>query len=133
LIDYLGNLKINGEKLALANTFSFRRNDMQALKKRVFAIVGVMIFCVTVLSSPAMARDPFASGSGEMMAFDLAVLRPLGLVATTLGCVFYVASLPFTAWSQESLHKAGQNFVVEPGTYTFVRPLGEVKSVPVGD
>ncbi len=77
-----------------------------------------------------MARDPDVNVSGERMAFDLVILRPLGLAVTAIGCVFYVVSFPFTIWGETNRMRAAHYFVVEPAVYTFVRPLGELKDAP---
>ena len=98
---------------------------MQNWKKRTTAIVVSMIFMTIALNTPALAQDPYGEISGESMAFDLVVLRPLGIAVTTLGCAFFVASLPFTIWSKKRFTQAGNCFVVEPAEYTFVRPLGK--------
>lgn len=60
----------------------------------------------------------------EVMAADLLMLKPLGLVSTAVGCVLFTVALPFTVWSKERISQAGKRFVVDPGAYTFVRPLG---------
>jgi len=52
------------------------------------------------------------------------VARPLGLVATVLGTVVFVASLPFQALAGNVADPA-RKLVVEPAAFTFVRPLGE--------
>lgn len=57
---------------------------------------------------------------------DVAIARPLGLGATVLGSVLWVAWLPFTA-PTGSMDVAAQGLVVEPFRFTFVRPIGELK------
>jgi hypothetical protein len=75
-----------------------------------------------------MAQEYFETedpGGGEMM-FDLVVVRPVGIVATALGSVVYVISLPFSALG-DNVGVAGQKLVQEPASYTFKRPLGEFR------
>lgn len=57
------------------------------------------------------------------MAADIIFIRPLGLVGTAVGSIFYVASLPFTLLGGNA-GEAGIKLVVEPAAYTFDRPLG---------
>lgn len=107
---------------------------MQTLKNKGLIVFGIIFFLVTALSVPAPAQQgPASEVSGEGMAVDLVLLRPLGIAATAIGCVFFVASLPFTIWSGERLKQAGTHLVVEPATYSFVRPLGELKDAPETD
>lgn len=62
--------------------------------------------------------------SGMAMAADLLIARPLGLAATLLGTVVFVASLPFQALAGNFADPA-RELVVEPATFTFTRPLGQ--------
>ena len=99
---------------------------MQYCKKSVF-FVAVAIFLMTTVTTPALAQEDLLSGvSGETMAFDFFVLRPLGLVTTVGGCALYIVSFPFTIWSGKNHKRALHHFIVVPGAYTFGRPLGEV-------
>ncbi len=61
--------------------------------------------------------------SGEEMILDLVLLRPIGFVATVLGAVAFVASLPFTI-PLKQVNEAAKKMVVKPGKYTFTRSLG---------
>ena len=74
-----------------------------------------------VIQEPSLLRETTA---GEML-IDLTVLRPLGLVGTALGVVTYVITLPFTL-PTKSAKKAGEKLVMNPGKYTFARPLGQM-------
>ncbi len=64
-------------------------------------------------------REPGAVG----MIIDGLVVRPLGLVATVLGTVAFVVTLPFSALGG-NVEEAGENLVVGPAAYTFTRCLG---------
>jgi hypothetical protein len=55
---------------------------------------------------------------------DVAVLRPLGAIATVAGFAFFVASLPIAAPTLE-IDTTWDVFVLAPADYTFVRPIGE--------
>ncbi|MBA4284314.1 MAG: hypothetical protein C0434_02125 [Xanthomonadaceae bacterium] len=62
--------------------------------------------------------------SAAAMTVDLLVARPLGLAATVIGTVVFVASLPFQALAGNVADPA-RALVAEPAKFTFVRPLGE--------
>jgi hypothetical protein len=88
-------------------------------------VFGILFFLVTALAAPASAGDSASDVSGAGMAADLLFVRPLAIATTAIGCVFFVASLPFTVWSGERIKQAGSNFVAKPGHYAFVRRLGD--------
>ena len=78
-----------------------------------------------VLITPQMA---YSQGLEEhptslAMAGDLVLARPLLLVATVVGSVFYVVSLPFSLAGGNAA-EAGEALVVGPAMSTFVRCLG---------
>ena len=56
-------------------------------------------------------------------AFDLLVLRPMGVAGMGAGLVFFVASAPFVAPSG-NISETFDIFLYAPFEYTFVRPLG---------
>jgi len=58
------------------------------------------------------------------MIYDTVVVRPIGIVATAVGSVFWLISLPFSA-SGGNVDMATKKLVKEPAAYTFDRPLGE--------
>lgn len=65
------------------------------------------------------AREPGAAG----MIIDGLVVRPLGLVATVLGSVAFVVTLPFSALGG-NVDEARENLVTGPAAFTFRRCLG---------
>ena len=94
----------------------------------VFCLAAVLII-MPVMSGYGFAADTTASADEEgasagAMCFDLVGVRPMGIVATTLGFVGYVVSLPFSLPGGNS-GKVFKKCVKEPAKYTFVRPLGE--------
>lgn len=93
----------------------------------------IMIFLMTAEIASAQIESPVFEVSGEGMAADFFVLRPLGLAVTTIGCAFYLVSFPFTIWSETNRQNAVYYFVVEPAKYTFVRPLGNFRELPKKD
>jgi hypothetical protein len=62
--------------------------------------------------------------TAERMAADALVVRPVGLVATVLGSVVYVISLPFSYFGGNH-QQAYEALVQDPAQHTFQRPLGE--------
>jgi hypothetical protein len=77
-------------------------------------------------ATSALAQEYFQTkepGGGAMM-YDMVVVRPIGLVATAVGSVFWLISLPFSA-SGDNVDTATEKLVKEPAAYTFDRPLGE--------
>ena len=67
--------------------------------------------------------DPEDLTAGRMAA-DTFVVRPVGAVATLLGSVVYVISLPFS-YSGGNQQQAYKALVQDPAEYTFQRPLGD--------
>lgn len=86
------------------------------------------VFFALLAMAPASAWAEEA-GTGDKafdMVLDLAVLRPLGLVATGVGSVVFVVALPFTLPTGQTGAAACQ-LVQAPLAYTFTRPLGQVE------
>lgn len=91
------------------------------------AVIGMIaaLICVPFATS-AQAQEYFEAkepGGGAMM-YDMVVVRPIGIVATAVGSVFWLISLPFSA-SGDNTDTATKKLVKEPAAYTFKRPLGE--------
>lgn len=64
--------------------------------------------------------------SGGAMAFDLLVVRPVGLVATILGAGLFVLQIPLSLIQGEAPSDPAKQLVVAPAKYTFDRPLGQM-------
>jgi len=85
--------------------------------------------CVTALLLGS-ASTSFASeddGAVEVMA-DTIVVRPCCFVATLIGSVFFVLSLPVATMSK-SVKKTARTLVVTPAKATFTRPLGDLDAL----
>jgi hypothetical protein len=97
-------------------------------KSLITMIIAAMM--VMPLTTTAFAGEYFEAEdpSGGAMMFDLAVVRPVGIVATAVGCVFFVVSSPFSALGG-NINSAGEKLVKDPVAYTFKRPLGEFESM----
>ena len=71
------------------------------------------------------AFDDDEPTGGKMLA-DVAVVRPMTFIASAIGAVGWVVSLPFTIIGG-NMGEAGHTLVVDPLRYTFVRPLGHME------
>ena len=92
-------------------------------KSLVLAMIAALMM---PLASTAFAQEYFEmeDPSGGAMMFDLAVVRPVGIVATAVGCVFFVVSSPFSALGG-NIDMAREKLINDPAAFTFKRPLGE--------
>ncbi len=95
-----------------------------AKKSLVFAVIASLL--IIPFGSAALGQEYFEAEdpSGGEMIFDFCVVRPIGIVATAVGAVFYVVSWPFAALG-DNTDIAGEKLVKAPAAYTFKRPLGE--------
>ena len=95
-----------------------------AKKSLVIAIIAALL--IVPFASSGLAEEYFEreDPSGGAMMYDVIVVRPVGIVATAVGSIFYVISLPFSLLGQNA-GEAGEALVKEPAAYTFKRPLGE--------
>jgi hypothetical protein len=86
-------------------------------------IVIVLTLCGFLLNAGAAFA---ASDDALIVIGDLAIARPLGLVATVAGCAVFVVALPFSLTSG-SVNKTANTLMGEPFRFTFARPLGDFK------
>jgi branched-subunit amino acid transport protein AzlD len=100
---------------------------MQGCTKGTLVFVMVALLVCTTTGSSALAQEvkleeePTAEG----MIIDFVLLRPMGILSTAVGTVFFIASLPFSA-PTGSTGVAFHELVEEPASFAFARPLGEV-------
>ena len=86
---------------------------------------------IMILASLLMLFLPIQSQAAEIdetpsaaaMVFDGLIVRPLTLVATLIGSVFWVVTLPFSALGGNA-GEAAEVLVLEPARATFLRCLG---------
>ena len=99
---------------------------MFRIVKKSMIIFLISIFLIAPCASTALAEDYFEQEdpSGGMMIYDFILVRPVGIVATAVGSVFWVISLPFSALG-DNTDEATQALVKDPAAYTFSRPLGD--------
>jgi hypothetical protein len=100
---------------------------MQGWTKRSLVLVMVALLVCTTTGFSALAQDPKLEEetTAEGIIVDFVLLRPMGIISTAVGTVFFIASLPFSG-STGSIGVAFQKLVAEPASFTFARPLGEV-------
>jgi len=91
--------------------------------------MAMLLCCATSLvhaEDTSTARDG-SDVSAEAILVDGFILRPAGVLATMVGSLAFVVTLPFSIPTR-SVEKAAQKLVVEPAKYTFVRPMGQIES-----
>ncbi|MBW2038040.1 MAG: hypothetical protein JRI46_00345 [Deltaproteobacteria bacterium] len=87
----------------------------------------VIVVAVTILGSlfgtPHMvwAKD---EPSAEAITLDFVLIRPVGVLSLAAGTGIFIISSPL-ALITGSTKTSAKKLVVEPFTFTFVRPLGE--------
>ncbi len=92
------------------------------------SIISMMIAMLVLIpfGSVTLAEEYFEAEEpeGGEMIYDAVIIRPLGIIATAVGSVFFVLSLPFSA-AGDNVDTASEELVKRPARYTFKRPLGE--------
>lgn len=89
------------------------------------AFIAFVVACLLIPQSlmaqrqTAVAESPHAG----VMAADLVVARPIGVVVTVAGAAAFLVSLPFTLLAGNATD-AAENLMVKPAKNTFVRCLG---------
>jgi hypothetical protein len=94
--------------------------------RRIIAAAAVLL---ALSSGPVRAEDYRSAGDAPgagAMAFDLVLVRPLGLVATVLGTGLFILQLPLSLIQGEPPVDPAKRLIVEPAQFTFQRPLGQM-------
>ena len=104
--------------------FQFRMRSGIALTMALLLLYATSL--VHAAEDSYMTKDR-GDVSAEAILVDGFILRPAGVLATMVGSVAFVVTLPFSIPTR-SVDKAAQKLVVDPAKYTFVRPLGQVES-----
>ena len=99
---------------------------MHSIKKRLLCSLVIVSLVLIPMVSTTFAGNPVEvqEKTAEGMAFDLVLLRPLGLVATVLGSAVHVVGLIFSGPGGNAGESA-ELLVKEPAKFTFARPLGD--------
>ncbi len=96
---------------------------MKRLKHKTLAYILALplVYGTASLPQPAWAdeQEPEATG----MIIDGILVRPISLVATVVGAVAFVITLPFSAMGG-NVDEAGKKLIDRPAAYTFSRCLG---------
>lgn len=77
-----------------------------------------------VLGCAATARAENAAVKGADIAFDLLILRPMGLGELIFG---FVCFAPAALFAGQAIGDPWEHFVLIPFESTFKRPLGEIE------
>jgi hypothetical protein len=93
------------------------------MRTKLITIICAVTLCIATTSARAeVSTDP------AMVVADVIVVRPLCFVATVVGSVFFVVSLPVAATSKSIKHTA-HVLVVSPARATFTRPMGDLEDL----
>lgn len=103
--------------------------------KRLAAGIVVFVLALSLSYGPVMAQHYATGGllanqqhpSGEMMLYDLVLVRPVAIAACGIGLVGSVLALPFAAMSNSD-REVSRKLISEPFSYTFTRPLGHFEN-----
>ncbi|MDP2646982.1 MAG: hypothetical protein Q8P24_18755 [Desulfobacterales bacterium] len=98
----------------------------KAVRQTLICLLVLGLVLVPFGPGRARAEGPLTPdeiGVEQMMA-DLALVRPLGMVATALGFVCFTLALPFSALGGNT-EATFLKLVKEPAKFTFIRPLGD--------
>ena len=95
--------------------------------KKLLAVflISALVFFHFASMAPAKEYLDDLDEKGGYMIGDLVVMRPLGIIATAVGSIAYVISLPFSLGGGNE-EEARQKLIIEPAKYTFTRPLGDL-------
>lgn len=88
------------------------------------AAAAALAICSSVSYADEYREGVDGSPSAGAMAFDLVIVRPVGLVATVLGAGLFVLQLPLSIIQGEPPSEPAKKLVTEPAKFTFDRPLG---------
>ncbi len=92
----------------------------------ILLVVGLVVgsFGSVATAQEEFARFPTDERSAESMVFDLALVRPLGILGLIVGTGAFILSFPFSALGNNS-DEAFERLMADPARYTFKRPLGD--------
>ena len=105
----------------------------QARKLLTVTLVTMMVllpFQSAVLAQSAATYESTeyeVQPDGAVMTADFVLMRPLGIASMALGLVFFVVTLPFSAFGGNT-DEAFDEMIAKPAKFTFARPLGHFYS-----
>jgi len=99
---------------------------MHKIAKQSMVLFLIATLVLVPMGTSVLAREASLDekNTAGAMTADLVIVRPLGIVATVLGCAVFVVSLPFSALGSNT-KEASQRLVKDPAQFTFKRPLGD--------
>jgi hypothetical protein len=116
-----------------------KEDKMRRLTKKSVVFLLVALLVMVPLAGPVMAGDDFEEDAfhkedirGEAMLADLLIVRPVGLLATLTGAIFWPFTLPFSLSektgpdNRAEIAVTVEKFIGEPIQYTFNRRLGDM-------
>jgi len=92
---------------------------------------SIVLFVILALTFIPFSSAVLAQEENEdvdmpgMMAVDILLARPIGIISTVLGTALFIVSLPFSALGGNT-KQAYENLIAKPAKYTFKRPLGNL-------
>ena len=86
----------------------------------VLLLTAVIVFSINT-SAFAQLLEPTPAAQ----AVDVLIARPLGFASQVVGCVFFIASLPFSLPSK-NVSIMFDKTITEPAKFTWTRPIGIV-------
>ncbi len=95
------------------------------MRRNIVATACALTIGVTGTTRSFAGEEDYPAPDPAAVVVDTVVVRPLCLVATALGSVFFVVSLPVAATSK-SINQTANALVVRPARATFTRPLGDL-------
>lgn len=104
--------------------------------KKLLASIAAVFMLLGLLAQPIMAQQYSVGGSytpqeppeGDVMLYDLVLVRPVGLAACGLGLIGSLVAMPFAAMGHNE-KEVSQRLIKDPFAFTFTRPLGHFDKV----
>jgi len=108
-----------------ARRLDTKEDVMLGFRKIVMVVLLIAALSIGPLIPAAFADEYLEreKPTGGMMMWDTLFMRPIGIVATGVGSVFWLVSYPFAALGGNT-NESTQELVVAPFEWTFERPLG---------
>lgn len=94
------------------------------MKTKLITFLCAIAFCFTATNSTLAQTRPDPAA----VVADVVVVRPVCLVATIVGSVFFVVSWPIAAISK-SVKTTADVLVVSPAKATFTRQMGDLDAL----
>ncbi len=94
------------------------------MNQSILKMLATAALMASMIAQPTIAAETARQKPSAIeMGADLIIARPVQLLATAVGTVVFVASLPFTLLGN-NVGQAGKTLVAGPAKATFARCLG---------